>query len=84
MEIFHLSSPIKLLCFNLTIVSLSMQHENSQNSHFIVRSVSQSISQTVSQSKEKEQRQQSQKSQSGNVQKMMKGQPVLTALFERY
>ena len=88
MEIFHLSSPIKLLCFNLTIVSLSMQHENSQNSHFIVRSVSQSInqsnSQTVSQSKEKEQRQQSQKSQSGNVQMMMKGQPVLTALFERY
>jgi hypothetical protein len=48
------------------------------------QSVSQSISQTVSQSKEKEQRQQSQKSQSGNVQMMMKGQPVLTALFERY
>ena len=61
-----------------------MQHENSQNSHAVVRSVSQSVNQSVSQSKEKEQRQQSQKSQSGNVQRMMKGQPVLTALFERY
>ena len=54
MEIFHLSSPIKLLCFNLTIVSLSMQHENSQNSHFIVRSVSQSINQSNSQSIKRE------------------------------